>query len=269
MALGWDIKKTLVEQLAKAVEDNLNEVDDYDFDGMVRITHRRDGNACADEDGEVLSHTIIGASIEFPEEVAQVETVVSDFASALSETHPIVCVFKFEDPLLRERIANWAAEIFDIEMKLRRVLSLIYLDVHQDRDPLNLLVDERAKPTTKDSPKPDQMRAAAENQFFYLTFGQYINLNQRADINLNTLLGILQTITDFETFRAEITRTPVPNEDDAILIAGLKERMDAIEKMRNCVAHNRRPTKAVIENYENVRPLVEKLLDEYLLRFQV
>jgi hypothetical protein len=113
------------------------------------------------------------------------------------------------------------------------------------------------------------MRAAAENQFFYLTFGQYINLNERADINLNGLLAILQTMTDFEAFRAEITRAPVPHEDDAILIAGLKERMDAIEKMRNCVAHNRRPTRTIVENYENVRPLVETLLDDYLKRWQL
>jgi hypothetical protein len=269
MATDHDIQKTVVEQLAKALEDNLNDFDDDDVGGMLRVTHRRDANAHFDENGAALSHAIVGFSVELPDEVAQVETVVSEFASALSETAPILHVLKFEDPLLQEKIAGWAGEMFDIEMKLRRVLSLIYLGAHQDRDPFNLLADEKIRPMTEDSPKPSQMRAAAENQFFYLTFGQYINLNQRVDINLNGLLEILQTMTDFETFRAEITRAPVPSEDDSILIAGLKERMDAIEKMRNCVAHNRRPAKTIVENYENVRPLVETLLDDYLKRWQL
>lgn len=91
-------------------------------------------------------------------------------------------------------------------MKLRRVLSLIYLGTHQHRDPFNLLANEKMRPMTKDSPKPSQMRAAAENQFFYLTFSQYINLNQRVDINLNGLLEMLQIMSDFETLRAELTR---------------------------------------------------------------
>jgi hypothetical protein len=55
-------------------------------------------------------------------------------------------------------------------------------------------------------PIPALMRAAAENQFFYLTFSQYINLNQRVDINLNGILEMLQIMSDFETLRAELTR---------------------------------------------------------------
>jgi len=40
--------------------------------------------------------------------------------------------------------------------------------------------------------------------------------------------------------------------------------MGAIEKMRNCVAHNRRPSRRVVEDYENARPLLNDLLDNYL-----
>jgi hypothetical protein len=112
------------------------------------------------------------------------------------------------------------------------------------------------------------MRASAENQFFHLTFSQYIGLNQRADIRLPTLLDVLQTSGDYEAFRAEIIRAPVEQEDDAGLLAGLKERMDAIERMRNCVAHNRRPSDGVTQNYLNALPLLDRLLDDYLVRWQ-
>ena len=40
--------------------------------------------------------------------------------------------------------------------------------------------------------------------------------------------------------------------------------MEAIEAMRNCCAHNRRPSNKVEENYCNARPLLDQLLDGYL-----
>lgn len=44
--------------------------------------------------------------------------------------------------------------------------------------------------------------------------------------------------------------------------------MDAIEAMRNCCAHSRRPSKKVEENYLNARPLLDQLLDGYLARWE-
>lgn len=140
---------------------------------------------------------------------------------------------------------------------------------YQDGDPFDLLIDERTKPVGKSPPTPEQMKVAAENQFFYLTFSQYVGLNERADIKLPTLLEVLQSSSDYEAFRLEVMRTPVTQEEDAGLLAGLKERMDAIEAMRNCVAHNRRPSGRCSQNYENALPLLDRLLDDYLARWQV
>jgi hypothetical protein len=40
--------------------------------------------------------------------------------------------------------------------------------------------------------------------------------------------------------------------------------MDSIEKMRNAVAHNRRPSKSATNDYLNAIPLVNQALDDYL-----
>jgi hypothetical protein len=40
--------------------------------------------------------------------------------------------------------------------------------------------------------------------------------------------------------------------------------MDAIEKMRDAVAHNRRPPKKTTEAYQNALPLVNQALEAYL-----
>src|SRR5207248_9048305 len=48
-----------------------------------------------------------------------------------------------------------------------------------------------------------------------------------------------------------------------------KERMDPIEKMRNCVAHNRRPSEKLTNDYHTALPLVDKALDLFLYNCHV
>ncbi len=154
-------------------------------------------------------------------------------------------------------------------MKLRRVLTLIYLHANSVTDPYDLLSEETVQPMGKDRPQELQMKAATENQFFHLTFGQYVGLNHRAELKqVSALLEVVRDSHTYEVFRTEVNRLPIEHEDDAALLAGLKERMDAIETMRNCVAHNRRPSKKVVENYDNARPLLVQLLDNYLARWE-
>jgi hypothetical protein len=78
---------------------------------------------------------------------------------------------------------------------------------------------------------------------------------------------IIRTAEDYERFRAKMMRTPVEDEDDTVLLAGLKERVATIETMRNCVAHSRHPNRHVVEKYENARPLLDQLLNDYLARW--
>jgi hypothetical protein len=264
-----DLRRTIADQLLKVLEDNLNDVDEQIVDRMVSLRLRRDGNEGVAENGDLTRHLIVGLTVELPDELESAEATIEEFAAALHETPPIYHVVKFEDPQLQQLLGRRASEIFALEMKLRRVLSLIYLYAYQNGDPYNLLIDEKTRPASKEQPKPEQMRSSTENQFFHLTFSQYINLNQRLDINLPVMLGMLHASSDFESFRAEITRTPVQHEDDAGLLAGLKERMDAVEAMRNCVAHNRRPSRRCSQNYSNALPLLDRLLDDYLERWQV
>jgi hypothetical protein len=268
-ATNTEIEAVLAEVLAKVLEDNLNDFEPGAVQEMIRLRHERGGEESVDEEGNVSRHVLLGFALDLPEETAQVQTVVHEFASALAETPPIFHAVKFEDPLLRAELAHRAEEIFALEMKLRRVLSLIYLHANQGADnPYDLLRDESVQPINKEKPKLEQMKAAAENQFFHLTFGQYVGLNERPELKLSALLSVVRDADTYEAFRAELDPAPIKHEDDAVLVAGLKERMDPIETMRNCVAHNRRPSKRTVENYDNARPLLDQMLDEYLARWE-
>jgi hypothetical protein len=252
-----NILSILCERLREALEANLNDVEDGAPARMVQINFQRPLPALTDG----VPRAVLGFSLELTEETASIREVVDEFSDALM-ADPIEHTVKFEDPLLRAELATRAEEIFTLEMKLRRVLSIIYHNAYPDADPYDLLREETVQPMASAKPQKEQMKVAAENQFFHLTFGQYVNLNQRPAIK--DLVTLIRNEDTYETFRAELLRQPVEHEDDAGFLAGLKERMDSIEKMRNAVAHNRRPSQKVTNDYLNAVDLVKQALDDYL-----
>lgn len=260
-----NIREILSDTLNTVLQDNLNEFELEEVQQMIILSTERIGNQLVNESGNDFKNVLLGFSLDLPDETNESQTVVDEFAKALTDnTNPILHIVKFEDPLLQANLAHWAEKIFALEMKLRRVLTLIYLYAYQNGDPFDLLCEELTQPMVKERPKPEQMKAALENQFFHLTFSQYVNLNQRPELKIPDIIKNIKNIETYEIFRAELNRVPVEHEDDAVLLAGLKARMEAIEAMRNCVAHNRRPPRRVIENYENAQPLLNQLLDDYL-----
>ena len=266
---GTDIEMVLADVLSKVLEDNLNEYEPEEIEGMIQTRHERTGSETISQDGGSARHMLRGFILALPDETEQVHTVVTEFALVLSETPPIFHCVKFEDPLLRAELAGFADVIFTLEMKLRRVLTLIYLHANQGPEaPYDLLRDESVQPMSKEKLRVEQMKAVAENQFFHLTFGQYVGLNERPDIKLPALLAIVRDAASYDALRSELERLPIAQEDDAVLVAGLKERMDAIEAMRNCVAHNRKPTNRTRTNFINALPLLETMLTEYLARWE-
>ncbi len=235
---------------------------------MIALQTQRRRNQSTNEDGNTTQTIILGFTLDLPEETNEADKVVEEFAKALTdETSPISHIVKFEDPLLQAELAQWSAEIFAIEMKLRRVLTLIYLNAYQGVEPYKLLRDEKEQLAAKEKPTDREMQDALENQFFHLLFSQYVNLNQRPDPKINDLLENIRNFIQYEELQAEITRKPVEDSNDADFLAGLKDKISAIEKMRNCIAHHRRPSSRTEQGYKNAQPLISQLLDEYLERW--
>ena len=241
-----DIRQTLTESLTGILADKQNSFNEGILADMVRIRHQRPVASAPTDAGTNSNRALIGFTVELPDDTRDSLDVVYDFVNVLPDTPPISHVVKFEDPLLEAYLAERASEIFALEMKLRRVLSFVYLNAYQLENPFSLLWEEREE-NHPPIPRPqlNQMRAAAENEFFHLTFGQYTN-----------------------SLRVDISRLPIEDEEDARFIASLKDIIGPIGHMRNCVAHNRRPTGGIRNNYPNARDQLEAKLNEYLARWE-
>lgn len=265
-----DIRKTLTDLLVGFLEDKQNSFNEGVLGDLVQIRHQRPVTGQSGNTESSGNATLVGFSVELPDDTSDAVDVVSDFVNALPDAPSITHVVKFEDPLLEAYLAERASEIFALEMKLRRVLSFVYLNAYQLEDPFNLLWEEKEE-NHPPIPRPqlNQMSAAAENEFFHLTFGQYTNLNQRQDLDTTSLLTSIQNSENYDVLRAEISRHPIEDEEDARFIASLKEIIGPIGHMRNCVAHNRRPTGSIRNNYPNARDQLDASINEYLTRWEV
>ena len=260
---GMDVYQVLRDLLSQALVNSQDEFEEDAVDHIMRTNHKRSGEEIEGDDGNAGRFTILGFALELPE-MDTGDAVVDDFAKSLSGSDVILHSLRFEDPLLQKELAQRAAEIFSLEMKLRRVFSFIYLDAYQRQDPYDLLREEQVDPVTPNLLKRD-MVDATENQFFHITFRQYIGLNQRRELRqVPQVLNVLRDSESYDAFREEVTRRPIANERDAELLDDLQSIMNPIEQMRNCVAHNRRPKVEDRQDYLDKLPILQKRLDRFL-----
>ena len=252
----------LRERLRESLEANLNDVEDDALWRMVQTTFERSRPA----EGAKPARALLSFGVELPDETASLRTVIDEFADGLL-AEPVVHVVKFEDPLLHRELAERSEDLFVLELKLRRVLSVIYLHAY-DTEPYNLLREEKVTPQPENNPpKPADMQEVWENEFFHLTFRQYGALNQRPEVTkVPDLKKVMEQMGTYAALLAELDRKPVLHSDDAGFLAGLRDLTHAIEAMRNCVAHYRRPSQNLTTRYQSELTQLHEALDLFLER---
>ena len=252
--------------LWQALTDNLNEMDPDQLGGAVKTKLVRHLPLKPDGNGKTIQRVIFGFDVELDDDTQSLAAVIESFATAIEGTDGVDHLVKFFDQMLLARNLEFMRRIFAIEMKLRKALSLIYLTAY-DKGFYDLLREENIEILKRDGKKPDEreLGAARENEFFHLLFSQYTSLNnRRLPKQVTEIIQLLRDSFDFETARAELSRRPVSNEADADFLTSLKTLLDPIEKLRNCVAHNRSPSQTAINQFQKAATDLEGELDGFL-----
>ena len=252
-----DLMEFLTEMLKNALEDVDDEPPDEEElrEHMnIRYTKRRE---------DFLY--ICGFSVEFDSAGERMSELIDNFSEAVvdCEDKGIRHILKLNDPQLRRTLRAYGDEIFEIEMKLREALSLIFVNTYGD-DYYTLLKDVSVEPRGKKAPQESQMQSQHENQFFFLQFNDYINVNVRKQLNLARIKEYIEQVEDFEGLKRMITTNPITNKPYADFLASLKERVDSIEQLRNCVAHNRSISTRTLDNYKRAKDQLLESIEEFL-----
>ncbi len=263
-----EIHRIISESLQLAYEDNYDEPPEIDsIDTAIDIRYVKLHSKPQEDEGQVQDENyIVGLTIDFDTEDESLGNgLVKAFCEQLvaQTENGILHVLKLNDPYLKMRNSVYASELFEIEMKLREAISLIFLDTYGS-DFYNLLSDVLVKPTDSNL-QAEQMQAHWENEFFFLLFSDYINLNERKlPNNTRGMIQLIGKADDFESFKLLLTSKPIYNEQYADFLASLKTHVDPIEKLRNCVAHNRTIPQRVIDDYETAKQFLLKSIDDLI-----
>lgn len=189
-------------------------------------------------------------------------TLIREFSTSVTKSTKdgIEHLLKLHDPQLQRTLRRYGDEIFEIEMKLREALSLIFVNTYYDEDFYDLLKKVNVTPLPE---RAERMRKYYENQFFFLGFSDYVRINEsKPATKAEKVLEYIEEAQDFEDLQRIITANPIEEDRYADFLASLKERVNSIEKLRNYVAHNMPIPDEIIEDYNMAKdPLLESIND--------
>ena len=158
-------------------------------------------------------------------------------------------------------------------MKLREVISLIFIDTYKDNYH-NLLRDIELSPQFEKNPnlrKDEEQRKVylknrLENEFFHLLFTDYRKLTQLKQLKQSDLFFITESSNNFDEFKGNIIDRGVRKEEYLDFLNSIVEDMANLEAVRNCVAHSRTPNDNELINYEKSNGDLNLRLNEFLAK---
>ena len=184
------------------------------------------------------------------------------FVGKIKNDEHIFALIKFHDETRFETYLSFYREIAELEMQLREILSCIFYYEYSE-DFYNLL-EEYEVTFLKDTPKQEELQERLENQFFYLTFSNYLKLDRPKEItkakDINTSL---ESSDSYDEFREKICNRGIKNEKHLDFLAAIRQDLQTIESVRNAVAHNRSIPSTKLGHYETARNHLMGIFQEY------
>jgi hypothetical protein len=209
------------------------------------------------------SKSIAGFEIEVEEISAEDhDTFLEYFTGKIKEDENCYALIKFHDETRFESYLNFYREIAELEMHLREILSYIFYYEYSE-DFYNLL-DEYEVNFPKDTPKQDKLQERLENQFFYLTFSNYLTFDKPKEIRqVKDINAILESSDSYEEFKDKICNRGIKSEKHLDFLAAIKQDLQTIESVRNSVAHNRTISSTKLSHYETARNHLIERFNEF------
>ena len=281
-----DFREVLISILKEIFEGEYNELVEYvSWEDIIKINYCHKIN----EDKYIIGFDV-DFNISIPENPENsnignmdeyIKKIIEYFNESLLDNRDIETAFKFYDGDLLNQLEELYKEIFEVEMKLREVLTFIFATIlnFQSYD-LSILgkdcydflkhqeITPNGIPTKKENARNERFKSYLENEFFYLTFGQYISLKIPNFVEIDNLLEIIKFNENKEENMGldeilnEINNIPIIKyrEMHNEFLKNIYKYLDNIANIRNCVAHNRTITDEKLNSYrETIHKLKEEL----------
>ena len=274
----FDFRKKLIALLKETYQEFYDEVEEETIEPYIFIKYIKELN----ED-----KSISGFDLAFDKIVTGIDDFIETYNSKLKDDENIIVVFKFYDSALFDKLQRYYKDLFDLEMKLREIITFIFIDTYKGNfyDLLNEVnvnpcyPNERKVTENKRFRKKDLLKNLvkrkeyldkfSENQFFYFLFSQYKRTTELKTLNQGDLFFIAEISNNFNEFKNNILNRGITNQEYLSFLNSIKRELDNLENIRNCVAHNRIPSENEVYNYESSLSSVENKIEEFLSKLRI
>lgn len=96
-----------------------------------------------------------------------------------------------------------------------------------------------------------------------MLFSDYIKINELKELKSLDLIKIISNSNYYKDLKQKIQNRGIIKEKYKDFLAGIKEGLNPIEKLRNCIAHNRSFTETIVNNYLEAKENLEHDISEF------
>ncbi len=274
-------KKPNLKDLSEILRESFQEYLELDDDLLERILKIQYSKQLNYENKFIIGFKIILDEI-FDEYNPDIEEILNTFNDQI-KNNDVDAVFKFYDDSLFKRLSDCYYQLFKIEMKLREIITFIFVDTYKE-DYYNLVKeidvnpmypkkrkirldgkDKKLKGIVNDSEKREEyLSNFLENEFFYCMFSQYKMVSRPKAFQYNDLVEITENSKDFSDFQNKLLNRGISDKKYTELLQEINGYVENLEEIRNCIAHNRTPSDIEMLNLEKFLEKLNKKTEQFL-----
>ncbi|TET90490.1 MAG: hypothetical protein E3J35_06380 [Methanomassiliicoccales archaeon] len=188
---------------------------------------------------------------------------IMDFEDVIISDGSILEVCKTYDSFTIQENSEFLAELYGIEMKIREIYTVLarLQGVHLENSKARLYKNYRQEEET--------FRKRLINEFFFISFSGYKDVDRRKDANLTDLVESLrqaERIEDISNAALELSHPTLHLEERFNELSRVPEAIGRLENLRNNIAHHRYVSENDVENFERALSIVDDVHNAFLDR---
>lgn len=190
---------------------------------------------------------------------------VIDFEHDLTNENGFSEVCKTKDSFKTEENEVFLGELYEVEMKVREIYTVLVRLQNVS------LRNSRARVMTDFSNSNHNTRKRLVNEFFFIEFSDYKNVDKRKDAGIADLLAALKDSKnpkDISMVAEELSHSTLHLEERFNELARIPEAIGRVENFRNIIAHNRHLGETDIGNFRIAKSIIEEVHAIFMGRFR-
>lgn len=190
---------------------------------------------------------------------------VAEFEDMLFDAEEVFEVCKTHDSFKITENRDFLTELYSIEMKIREIYTVLarLQGVNLKSSRVRLLK------TYQDDEQVPKKRLM--NEFFYIEFSDYRNVDRRKETKLENILDVLRRVRrvkDISDAVIELSHPTLRLEERFNELSRIPEAIGRLEDFRNGIAHNRYLVEPEIENFEKAKNIIDEVYGVFIQKFK-